>query len=143
MKTIQTLITFLLLTNLSYAQLAIANETPVAISTEMPSSTESQPMAYKASHSQSAMEQIRAYLVQQVTYPADMVKHGIEGRVQLAVSLSADGTIQHSEVVKGLHPELDAQILTQINELRAVNMIEGVYQGESTVYFSLRFRLNP
>ena len=151
MKTFLTIISLVLLTNICNAQFATAIDTQASLtvtprihtSHSLNTIADSRPATYIASHSQSAMEQIRAYLVQQVTYPADMIQHGIEGKVQLAVAISPAGTILNAEVVKGLNPALDAEIVKQVHALEAVDTAGVPYEGERKVYLSIRLRLNP
>ncbi|MBR6264780.1 MAG: energy transducer TonB [Prevotella sp.] len=55
------------------------------------------------------------FLQKNVRYPEQAVKDSVEGRVVVSFEVESDGTITNAQVVKNLHPLLDAEALRVVN----------------------------
>ena len=54
-------------------------------------------------------EQLIKYLSDNVRYPAECEKQGIQGRVVLLIVIDKDGSVTDIKVAKSVHPLLDAE----------------------------------
>lgn len=62
------------------------------------------------------MDKFYKYIVKNLNYPKTARKAGIEGRVFVMFVVDKDGSIIDTEVVKGVHPDLDAEALRVVQE---------------------------
>jgi TonB family protein len=70
-------------------------------------------------------------------YPEQARKDSIEGRVVVSFTVESDGTITNAQVVKSLHPLLDAEAL------RVVNLMPKWEPGAQSRYnLPIYFKLN-
>ena len=60
------------------------------------------------------MMECMKFLSKNVNYPAEAQKAGVEGRVIVQYVVKKDGKLADAKVVKGVHPELDAEALRLI-----------------------------
>ena len=60
------------------------------------------------------MMECMKFLSKNVNYPAEAQKAGVEGRVIVQFVVKKDGKLADAKVVKGVHPELDAEALRLI-----------------------------
>ncbi|MDD2825251.1 MAG: TonB family protein, partial [Bacteroidales bacterium] len=51
------------------------------------------------------------WVFQQVKYPNDAKEQGIQGRVVASIELSEEGTVSHAEILRGVHPSIDAEVI--------------------------------
>ena len=56
-------------------------------------------------------EAMTTYLQEQMRYPENALKKGIEGRVQVNFSVEKDGSLSGVRVMRGVDPELDAEAI--------------------------------
>ena len=59
------------------------------------------------------------YLASTLTYPDECKEQGIQGRVLVAFVVNADGSITNPEIVKSVHPALDAEALKAVVSMPA------------------------
>jgi protein TonB len=59
------------------------------------------------------------YIATNTIYPASAKKNGIQGRVIVSFSVSEDGSVGRSRIVKSVDPEVDAEAIRVINSLPA------------------------
>jgi TonB family protein len=57
------------------------------------------------------------YLINQVKYPAEAVKKGIQGKVFVTFVVGKDGTVKNSKIVRGVDPTLDKEALRVVNAM--------------------------
>lgn len=57
------------------------------------------------------IQALTAFFSRHMKYPAYCKEHYIEGRVIVSLIVEADGTVQHTEVLRSAHPLLDAEAL--------------------------------
>ena len=88
------------------------------------------------------MTELMKYLQKSINYPANCEKESIQGRVVVQFVINKDGSICEANVVKPVHPQLDAEALRVVNAMP--NWIPGKQKGERVrVRFTLpvNFRL--
>ena len=51
------------------------------------------------------------WVFKQVKYPKDAAEQGIQGRVVASIELSEEGTVSHAEILRGVHPSIDAEAI--------------------------------
>ena len=74
-------------------------------------------------------EFIIAWVFRQIMYPQDAKEQGIQGRVVASFELSEEGTVTHAEILRGVHPSIDAEairVLTSSPKWEKPAMKEGV-----------------
>lgn len=57
------------------------------------------------------------WLGDNIKYPAEAAKNGIEGRVIVRFVIGSDGTVGNVEIVRGVDPQLDAEAVRVINAM--------------------------
>lgn len=57
------------------------------------------------------------HLSKQLVYPSEAIKKGIEGRVVVSFIVRKDGSIDQPEVVRSIHPSIDAEALRVVGNL--------------------------
>ncbi|MBO0952031.1 energy transducer TonB [Fibrella forsythiae] len=55
------------------------------------------------------MREMYAFLGQNIRYPADAIRNGIQGKVFMAFTVCTDGTLCDFELLNSVHPSLDAE----------------------------------
>lgn len=55
------------------------------------------------------MEQLIKFLSENIKYPVECEKQGIQGRVVLLIVIDKDGSVTDIKVAKSVHPLLDAE----------------------------------
>ncbi|WP_066756851.1 M56 family metallopeptidase [Crocinitomix algicola] len=60
-------------------------------------------------------EGMSAFIVENVTYPKELVDEGVEGNVFVEFIVNADGRIENPLIKRGVHPELDAEALRVVS----------------------------
>ncbi|MDE7346671.1 MAG: M56 family metallopeptidase [Muribaculaceae bacterium] len=63
------------------------------------------------------MEALMKWLSNNVVYPQEAEKAGIQGRVIVRFVIEADGTVTHPEIIRGISPEIDAEVVRLINSM--------------------------
>ncbi|MDE6291513.1 MAG: TonB family protein [Muribaculaceae bacterium] len=63
------------------------------------------------------MEALMKWLSNNVVYPQEAEKAGIQGRVIVRIVIEADGTVTHPEIVRGISPEIDAEVVRLMNSM--------------------------
>ncbi len=62
------------------------------------------------------VQEFSLYVNQVLDYPKQSMDAGIQGRVALSFEVDADGSISNIKVIKGVHPDLDAEALRAVSE---------------------------
>lgn len=62
------------------------------------------------------VQEFSLYVNQVLDYPKQSMDAGIQGRVALSFEVDADGSISTIKVIKGVHPDLDAEALRAVSE---------------------------
>ena len=75
------------------------------------------------------IEALRNFMMENLHYPEEAIKDSIEGRVFLDFVVEVDGTIQEVNVVKSVHPLLDAEAVRVI--LAMPQWQPGMHRGEA------------
>ena len=75
------------------------------------------------------MEQLIAYLSNNIKYPVDAKENGIEGKVIVSFVVEIDGSISNTMVEKGVHPMLDQEALRVVKMMPKWN--PGKKDGEN------------
>lgn len=57
------------------------------------------------------------WLSENVVYPAEAKKDGVEGRVIVEFKITANGNIENARVLRSLHPALDKEALRVVNAM--------------------------
>ena len=60
---------------------------------------------------------LREYFSTQIHYPKEILKDSIRGNVIVRFAIDVDGSVVDAELVRGLHPLLDAEILKAIESM--------------------------
>ena len=60
------------------------------------------------------MMECMKFLSKNINYPAEAQKAGVEGRVIVQFIVNRDGKVSDAEVIRGVHPDLDAEALRVI-----------------------------
>ena len=63
------------------------------------------------------MGECMKFLAKNIKYPVNAQKEGIQGRVIVQFVVKTDGTIGDAMVLRGVHPELDAEALRVVNAM--------------------------
>ena len=69
---------------------------------------------------QEGMAGFYKYITQNLKYPSDARKAGIEGKVFLQFVVTEDGKLTDAKILKGLSPELDQEALRVINNYKGL-----------------------
>ena len=62
-------------------------------------------------------EAMRNYISKNLVYPAQAIKDGIKGRVLVSFIVEKDGSITNPEILKSVHPLLDAEALRLVTNM--------------------------
>lgn len=84
------------------------------------------------------------WFYENVTYPESAKQEGIEGRVVVRFCVEKDGSMSDIEIVKGLSPELDAEVL-RVMDSCTEKWTPGMQGGSPvrvTFMFPVVFKLN-
>jgi protein TonB len=82
-------------------------------------------------------EALFKFIYDNIEYPRDALENAIEGNVVVRFCVTYQGKIEQSEVIRGIHPSLDAEALRLINMLPAWN--PGKQAGNPVnVWYTLR-----
>ena len=71
---------------------------------------------------------LKTWISQNVIYPADAQKNGIEGRVYIGFVVNQDGVVDRVKVMRGASPSLDAEALRVVSSMPT--WIPGKQRGE-------------
>lgn len=93
----------------------IAVYIPPAIEEDMPFETEIVDWAEVMPMYPGGQKALNGFLSKHMKYPTIPQEHGIEGRVIVQFIVDTDGAINQAKVVRGVHPQLDAEALRVIN----------------------------
>ena len=63
------------------------------------------------------MDALMKWLYDHIDYPEEAEKAGIQGRVIVKFVIEADGTVTHPEIVRGISPEVDAEVVRLMNSM--------------------------
>ena len=74
------------------------------------------------------MPALMKYLQQNLQYPTSCIKEGIQGCVIVQFVINKDGSVCEANVMKPVHPQLDAEAIRVINAMP--NWIPGKQKGE-------------
>ena len=75
------------------------------------------------------MEECQKFLAKNLNYPVELQKAKVEGRVIAQFVVGKDGSISNVSIVRGVHPELDAEALRVINMMP--KWIPGKQRGQN------------
>ena len=82
-------------------------------------------------------EALFKFIYDNIEYPRDALENAIEGNVVVRFCVTYQGKIEQSEVIRGIHPSLDAEALRLINMLPTWN--PGKQAGNPVnVWYTLR-----
>lgn len=82
-------------------------------------------------------EALFKFIYDNIEYPRDALENGIEGNVVVRFCVTYKGKIEQSEVIRGIHPSLDAEAVRIINTLPTWN--PGKQAGNPVnVWYTLR-----
>ena len=73
-------------------------------------------------------KELAGFIAHQLRYPKEARQQGIEGRILCSFIVAADGSIFNSEVVQGLHPQLDNEAVRVLSLMS--KWIPGENKGE-------------
>jgi TonB family protein len=62
-------------------------------------------------------EALRKYIAQNVKYPEDAKKEGVQGKVFVLFVVTKDGSVADAKIARGVHPSLDKEAVRVINNL--------------------------
>lgn len=62
-------------------------------------------------------EALRNFIAQNVNYPDEAAKKGIQGKVYITFLISHEGKVTHARVVRGVDPALDLEALRVVNSM--------------------------
>ncbi|NCB69235.1 MAG: TonB family protein [Bacteroidia bacterium] len=88
-------------------------------------------------------QELFKYLSNNVKYPVNAQKNGIQGRVMCQFVVNTDGSVQDAEVVRSVDPDLDAEAIRVINGMP--KWIPGMQKGKAVrvkYTLPLNFRLD-
>jgi TonB family protein len=76
------------------------------------------------------------FIRQNIHYPQACIDSGIQGKVYVRFVVTANGSIKNAEIIKGVHPLLNAEALSVVSQLPA--FIPGKNKGKNVdVYFAV------
>ena len=109
MKKILILTALFASTNFCFSQSAASLHAPLAkaVNLSFGEADESDAVA----DSQAAIAQIKAHVVNNMEYPELMIQYGIEGTVVVGVSISEDGQISKTGIVRSPSQQFDSTVL--------------------------------
>ena len=82
-------------------------------------------------------EALFRFIYENIEYPRDALENAIEGNVVVRFCVTYQGKIEQAEVIRGIHPSLDAEAVRIINKLPAWN--PGKQAGNPVnVWYTLR-----
>jgi protein TonB len=82
-------------------------------------------------------EALFKFIYENIEYPRDALENAIEGNVVVRFCVTYQGKIEQSEVIRGIHPSLDAEAVRIINKLPTWN--PGKQAGNPVnVWYTLR-----
>ncbi len=141
MKSIFIITVCFAISNLGYAQ--TANDAPIAESEAITVSlNDSGAHNYSFEHSQSAIAQLRKHIAKNIQYPDVMFEYGIEGTAVLEVTISDNGKIQESKIVRSISPAFDAAIVNTMESINSINIKEKKYEGANKVHVPIKFSIS-
>jgi protein TonB len=59
------------------------------------------------------------FIAENTRYPADALENNIQGKVFVRFVVSSDGSVKRVEILRGLHPALDAEAIRVVSSLPA------------------------
>ena len=78
------------------------------------------------------------FVSQNIKYPENAMKAGIEGRVGVKFIIDKDGKVLNPEVINSVNEELDAEALRVVKMLPNFN--PGIHEGDTVaVYYTMPF----
>ncbi len=88
-------------------------------------------------------EKLQEYIEANLRYPSEAVKDSVTGRVYVRFIVKADGSITNVEVMKHLHPILDAEAVRVIENMPKWKPgKEGNKYVNTALVLPIRFELN-
>jgi len=81
-------------------------------------------------------EAMYAYLGENIKYPKEVTKEGVEGTVFIEFVVTKEGKIENAKVLRSVHPALDESALTVIQNMP--DWTPGVHKGEQV---SVKFKM--
>ncbi len=79
------------------------------------------------------LQALRAYLAKNTKYPALAQEYGVEGTVLVKFVVWKDGSIRNVEVVRSIHPDLDAEAVRVVKQMPKWK--PGSQQGNNVAVF--------
>ena len=92
-------------------------------------------------HTQSATQQIKIHLNNNLVYPEQMQDYLIEGRIDLEVMFSKTGKIKKVKIVKSNSELMDNAVLKAMASMEQILVRDAEYLGEKTLSFPIKFSL--
>lgn len=96
----------------------IDDEEPVDIVAEMPVCKECIKISDEEKRAMCTHSCLNKQILPQIKYPKIPLSEGISGTVYVHFVVEKDGTISHVQVLRGVHPELDAEAVRVIKNLK-------------------------
>lgn len=145
MKLIHTFILLISLLSFSYGQsyTAVSPEKAIPSPTYSPlDEVAEQPGENSAfQQSQQAVKQLRNYLTQNIAYPEEMLKNGIEGRMIIKVTIAESGKILGSEIMKSPHYAFHKSAEKVMKKIKHIEVKGKQYNGVPVIYIPIDFSL--
>ena len=57
------------------------------------------------------------YLERHLVYPEEAIRAGVQGSVHVMFTVTADGRVDQVEVLRGVHPSIDAEIIRVVSSM--------------------------
>ncbi len=137
---ITTILVLALVTNLSIAQTAQVDKKMLAKSKDAKSTQKVNPNL-AMEHSQTAVAQIKAHLIETVEYPEEMLENTLEGQVVVKVLISKTGKIKKTSIAKSFNEGFNEAALKAMKSIKSLELSSKFYSGASVVYVPIKFSL--
>ena len=85
-------------------------------------------------------EQLIKFLSDNVKYPVECEKQGVQGRVILRIVIDKDGSVTDVEVAKSVHPLLDAEAVRVLKKLKLAPARQGKKKVPSQINITFPIR---
>ncbi|MBK7341784.1 MAG: energy transducer TonB [Saprospiraceae bacterium] len=81
------------------------------------------------------VRQLRAWVREHMTYPPEALEKGLEGRVEVAVTIDTSGLMQMMRVSKKVHPLLNQEALRLVQSLKdtEVRWLPAMNRGKKVI----------
>ena len=83
------------------------------------------------------------HLQRKIAYPSWAAQTGIEGQMVLKVLVNEDGRILQCKIINSVHPEIDEQVVTILEKMKAVPALDRGEPIAAWAHLRVRFTLFP